>query len=65
MPDYTDYISFSGKCPISDANQFSLKVNKDTLKTVLATFGIIGEVVKDTQILVKKKPYNCPACNNE
>ena len=65
MPDYTDYISFDNLCPISDAKQFNSTANPESVNELLKQHNITGKIKGKNQIVISKKPYNCPACNNE
>jgi hypothetical protein len=62
MPDYTDVISFSSRCPITDADQFKVKANLQSVNKLLTDNNIKGKIVNNTQIVVSNKPYKCPGC---
>lgn len=62
LPDYSDFISFSQICPITDANQFSFNVKSSSVISLLKTFNIDAKMTRGNQIDIINKPYECPAC---
>jgi len=65
FPKFVDYISFSQKLPVSDARHFQSTANQESVIQMLKEHNIKGKIENKRQIVIKVKPYNCPACGDK
>ena len=50
---------------MTDARLFQSEANPNAVAQLLKSHNIVGKIVNKRQIVVKVKPYNCPACGDK